>query len=166
MTAETPRSAQHSGIALFSAGATAIEVLRGSACAWVFFIWTVETGLESGSGMCATRAVSFFGPDESASGRIATGGGADGAAKTSGEVRTCAAGFETSGGSVGVRGGRSSANGRNRCGESDGWRRPSWTRTVSRDFVSWPGDFNPDCGGRSMRTVCSFGSFESAIGVE
>ena len=145
MTAETPRSAQHSGIALFSSGATAIEVLRGSASGWVFFIWTVETGLEGESGMRATRAVSFFGPDESASGRIATGGGADGAAKPSGEVRTCAAGFETSGGgSVGVRGGSSSANGWNRSGESDGWRGPSWTRTVSRDFVSWPGGFDPD----------------------
>ena len=150
MTAETPRSAQHSGIALFSSGATAIDVPREAACGmamrgWVFFIWTVETDLEGESGMRATRAVSFFGPDESASGRIATGRGADGAATPSGEVRTCAAGFETSGGgSVGVRGGSSSANGRNRCGESDGWRGPSWTRTVSRDFVSWPGGFDPD----------------------
>lgn len=105
--AETPSSTQHSGIALFSAGATAIEALWGAVCGmamsgWVFFIWTVGRGFGSASGMRAKRAVSFLGPDESAPAAGVTGTGAwaagdgfvesseggGGGGKTSGEVRT------------------------------------------------------------------------------
>jgi len=49
----------------------------------------------------------------------------------------------------------------------DGWRRPSWIRTVSRDFASGVGGFaTGGCGGggKLMRTVSSFDSFRLAIG--
>ena len=70
-----------SSIVLRSAGASAIKVLWGAVCGMaisgcVFFIWTVGSGLEGGSGISGTRAVSFFGPEGGGLGAGATTAGA------------------------------------------------------------------------------------------
>ena len=89
MMVEMPSSPQQIGIwiassiVLRSAGASAIKVLWGAVCGMaisgcVFFIWTVGSGLEGGSGISGTRAVSFFGPEGGGLGAGSTTTGAGG----------------------------------------------------------------------------------------